>query len=182
MKVITWSGLALSLAALCLGAGCSKGILHKRPKPGKIWTCDKEADKAALREDYETSILLHQAFLKREPGNGLAMYHIGYAYGRMGDHLKEVSCYEKAIALGFKTDHIFFNLGMVYGELNQTEKSIHAFKKAIKIDPRHLDARLNLGILYSEMGEFQKAREQLHKILEIDPAHIPAREILKAIE
>ncbi len=69
--------------------------------------------------DYEAGILLHQHFLEKEPTNGLALYHLGYAYGQTGDHVKEVLYYEKAVSLGFSEYHIFFNMGMAYGELNR---------------------------------------------------------------
>jgi len=175
------SGLAFCLVALSFGAGCSKDVV-KETEREKRWACDKEADEAMLRQDYEGSILLHQRFLQEKPGNGLAMYHLGFAYGQIEDHMNEVSYYEKAISLGFNRNHIFFNLGMAYGELNQTDNSIRAFEKALNNDPGNLDARLHLSMLYADMGDMQKAREQLHRILEMDPTHAQARQLLESME
>ena len=101
----------------------------------KEWTCDKDADAAITRNDIAAGISLHKKFLERFPENALALYHLGYAYGQTGDHLKEVFYYERAIALGFKKDQIYFNLGMAYGELNKKKQSVNAFKQAIKINP-----------------------------------------------
>ena len=58
------SGLALSLAGLFLGSGCSKGVLEKRPVPEKTWICDKAADDAMKQQDYEAAIPLHQRLLE----------------------------------------------------------------------------------------------------------------------
>ena len=93
-------GLMFSLLALCVVSGCSKALLGKNAEPKKRWICDKEADEAMKRNEYEAGIILHQRFLEKEPENALALYHLGYAYGQIGEHLREVSHYEKAISFG----------------------------------------------------------------------------------
>ena len=56
-------GVAFCLAGLLSGTGCSKGVLEMRPALEKKWTCDKAADDAMHRQDYEAAIPLHQRFL-----------------------------------------------------------------------------------------------------------------------
>jgi tetratricopeptide (TPR) repeat protein len=175
LQFVYLSGLAFSLAGLLPGAGCSKGVLEKRPALEKTWTCDKAADDAMQRQDYEAAISLHQRLLEREPANALALYHLGYAYGRMNNHVEEVFYYEKAIDLGFKQDGIFFNLGMAYGELKQIEKSIRAFNKALDIDPNSADNHFGLAIAYQMSVADKLAEKEFLKALKIDPAHIDAR-------
>ena len=99
-KRICWSGLVFYLVAICVASGCSKGFFGKVPDAEKTWTCDNAADEAMKRRDYETAIPLHKNILEEEPANALVLYHLGYAHGQLGDHKKEVSYYEKAIALG----------------------------------------------------------------------------------
>lgn len=168
-------GLVLLALVLCLGAGCSTAPSGKRDQPGERWACDREADEAMMRNDYEGGIFLHQRFLEREPENALALYHLGYAYGQVGENLREVSCYEKAIALGFKKDRIFFNLGMAYGELHQTEKSIGAFKEALAINPDRADNHFGLGMAYQMKVADRLAEEEFLKAITIDPGHVDAR-------
>jgi tetratricopeptide (TPR) repeat protein len=156
--------LVFALSALCVGAGCSKVFLGKKPDVEKNWTCDNEADEAMKRNDYAAGISLHERFLEKDPENALALYHLGYAYGQIGEHQREVSHYEKAISFGYKRDLIFFNLGMAYG------------------DPRHVEARLLLSMLYADWGELQMAADQLRKVLEIDPTNARARKFLERIE
>ena len=103
--------LIFSLSVVCVGSGCSKDLLRKSPDAKKTWSCDKAADNAVKRKDYATGILLHERFLEKEPENALALYHLGYAHGQMGNHLKEVSYFEKAISLGLKRGHIFLQSG-----------------------------------------------------------------------
>ena len=174
-QVVYISSLAFCLACLFSGAGCSKGIFAKKPVPEKTWTCDKEADEAMKRHDYEAAILLHQRLLENEPANGLALYHLGYAYGQTGDHGKEVLYYEKAMALGFKEDNIFFNLGMAYGELNQIKNSIRAFNKALDINPDSAENHFGLAFAYQRSVADKLAEKEFLKAIEIDPVHVDAR-------
>jgi tetratricopeptide (TPR) repeat protein len=173
---ICLAGLLFCLLMVCVGTGCSKGLLEKRPDAEKTWVCDPAADEAMRRSDYEMGILLHERFLEKEPSNALALYHLGYAYGQKGEHLKEVSHYEKAISLGFKTDLIFFNLGMTYGELDEAEKSIASFKKALDINADSSDNHFGLAMAYYQMGFNERpAEEEFLKAIAINPANLDAR-------
>lgn len=167
--------LVLVLASLFLGAGCARREVLEEPVPAKRWTCDREADEALKRHDYEEGIRLHRKFLETEPGNALALYHLGYAYGHTGDHEREVFFYERAAALGFEEDNIFFNLGMAYGELNRIEAAIKAFQKALDIDPDSADNHFGLALTYQRSVADRLAEEEFLKAIEIDPAHVDAR-------
>ncbi|MBW1706638.1 MAG: tetratricopeptide repeat protein [Deltaproteobacteria bacterium] len=134
------------------------------------------------RRDYETAIFLHERFLENEPGNALALYHLGYAYGQTGDHLKEVSYYEKALSFGFRSGHFFYNLGMAYGELNDIEKSVSAFRKALEIDPYSADYHFGLAMACYKRGLADKtAEKEFLKAIKIDPEHVKARLFLSML-
>lgn len=180
-QVFYIQGIVFCLAALISGAGCAKRSLVKEPISEKIWICDKQADEAMKRKDYEAGVLLHQRFLEKEPANGLALYHLGYVYGQTGNHVKEVSYYQKAVALGFKEDHIFFNLGMAYGELNQIEDAIGAFNKALDINPDSADNHFGLAMAYQRGVADKLAEKEFLKALKIDPAHVEARLFLSML-
>jgi len=170
------SGLVLCLLAVCVGIGCSTIRLRKEPDTDKIWTCYNAADEAIKLMDYKTGILLHERFLEKGPKNALALYHLGYAYGRMGDHLKEVYYYEEAIALEFTQNRIFYNLGMAYVELNNIDKSIDAFINALEMDPDNADNHFGLAMAYCQKGIADKlSEEEFLKAIRIDPKHIDAR-------
>ena len=174
-QVFYTQGIVICLAGLIAGAGCSRGFLEKGPTREQQWACDKEADEAMKQHDYRAAILLHQSFLRKDPANGLALYHLGYTYGQTGDHPKEVLYYEKAIDLGFKKDSIFFNLGMAYGELNQIENSIGAFNKALNINPNSADNHFGLALAYQRSIADTLAEEEFLKAIKIDPAHVDSR-------
>jgi tetratricopeptide (TPR) repeat protein len=125
--------------------GCTKvGWLS----PERDLICEKEADDAIRSGDYQKGIRLHLALLNKEPNNALVSYHLGYAYGMAGDHVKEVQYYKKAIDLGHNWDaELYFNLGMAYGELNSIQNAITAFKRVLEINPDHEESRKLLNEL-----------------------------------
>ncbi len=178
---VSLCGLMFSLSAVCVGAGCSKVLSEKSAEPVKGWTCDKEADEAMKRNDYESGIILHQRFLEKEPKNALVLYHLGYAYGQIGEHLREVSYYEKAMALGFREEGMFFNMGMTYCEIGKAEKATSAFKEALRINPGSADNHFGLGMAYHITVTNGLAEEELLKAIEIDPRHADARLLLSLL-
>ena len=181
LKFACLSGLLFCLAALLVSVGCSKGIFGKSTAIDKTWTCDEKADDAMQQGAYGSGILLHQRFLREEPENALALYHLGYAYGQIKDHSQEVFHYEKAIGLGFRENRIFFNLGMAYGELNQAGKSIRVFKKALEIDPDSADNHFGLAMAYQKNFVDQLAEEAFLKAIDLAPGHLDARLYLSVL-
>ena len=182
VKTIFFCGSLLWLSALSLPLGCSNVAPGNNTKgAAPRWTCDKEADEAMKRHDYAAGTFLHKRFLEKQPRNGLALYHLGYAYGQLGDHQMEVFYYGKAISLGLETEQVFFNLGMAYGELDETEKSINAFRKAVEINPGSAEYRFALAMSYLEVMDKKRAGEQLLKVIEIDQGHLEARLLLSRL-
>ena len=156
--------------------GCStKRAQIKGTTAPMEWVCDKEADEALKAHDYIVSIKLHEQFIKDSPSNGLAFYHLGYAYGQMGNHEKEITLYEKAISLGFIGSNIFFNLGMAYGELDRIEEAIDTFKRGLASDRENFDNHFGLALAYQRNSSFKLAEEEFLESLEIKPEDIDAR-------
>jgi len=148
----------------------------KKVQNSRIWNCEPMADDALKEGNYETSIEHHLRFLKNDPENGLALYHLGYAYGQMGDHLSEIVYYKKAIDSEFiDNDGIFFNLGMAYAETGQPENAVLSFKRALTVNPGNTDTLCELGMVYRQMNNYELAEETFTKATLIDPDLIKAR-------
>ena len=67
-------------------------------------------------EDYTEAIRRHRIVIDDNPGNALAHYHLGFAYGVVGKHRQELAEYQKAINLGLDDWQLFLNLGLLYLE------------------------------------------------------------------
>jgi tetratricopeptide (TPR) repeat protein len=168
--------LALSLY------GCAARRLTEKPDTTGHWVCDPTADAAVEQGDYAKGLILHQAFLEKQPQNALATYHLGYLFGLKGEHAKEVFCYERAIDLGMdRNDQLFFNLGMALLELDRVAEAEAAFEKALEIAPQSADAHFGMAITMEMTKRYDEAQAALLKVLAIDPSHIHARNMLKGI-
>jgi tetratricopeptide (TPR) repeat protein len=167
--------VALFCLLILTYSGCAKQTLVKEPDVARAWTCNEIADKAMERGAYETGIRLHHEIVNKSPDNGLAWYHLGYAYGQIGDHLTEVGYYERAEATGYREEGLFFNLGMAYGELDQVKESIGAFKKAIAINPDSADNHFGLGLAYQRASDYPHSEEAFLQAVRLNPDYVEAR-------
>jgi tetratricopeptide (TPR) repeat protein len=150
---------------------------------GKRWLCNDQADKAVTDGDWEQALLRHQAFLVANPDNCLAIYHLGYIWGRLGDRDKEIEQLERAAACGYdKDDQLYFNLGMAYAEVDQKANAITAFERAITLNPQNADNHFGLGLTAFSAGHPDLARRALAKAVEVDPRHWDARIELARID
>lgn len=167
--------LVLATGAVLLAAGCSRGLVVGHSVPGTLPECEKAADDAMRRGDFQAGVILHERFLVDHPDNGLALYHLGFAYGQLGDQVNEVAYYEKAIKAGFKDENILFNLGMAYGEQGQMNKAVDAFQQALKISPGSADNHFGLALIYQSAAADEPAKRELLKAIEMDPGFLEAR-------
>lgn len=177
VRCIGWVFFCLFAAAVT--AGCSRTVAEQGAVMSGKWICDREADEAMKKKDYARGIVLHEHFLKKSAQNALAMDHLGYAYGQMGDHAREIECYKKAISLGFRDGHIFFNLGMAYGEIDQIEDAIKALEEAVRIDPENAEYHYGLAMAYRANGQEGRCREELLETLKKEPGHMDAKRALQ---
>lgn len=154
-------------------AGCQKRVTVA---PSRQWTCDEKADMAIKKGDYQSGMRLHRRILEKDPHHALASYHLGYAYGQLGQHTQEVHYYEQAVSEGYDQDaDLFYNLGMAYGELNMPPKAVSAFKRAVALNPESCEYHYGLAIAYRVNSNTASAEDAFLKAIEIDPNYLDAR-------
>ena len=123
----TWSifVLATALCIVWLLAGCAG--MQARPEPR--WGCSPEADAAVEKGDWEAAREAHETLLDQTPDNCLALYHLGYIWGRLGSRDEEIAHYHKAEACGYVHDgQLYFNLGMALADINDIDGAISRFR------------------------------------------------------
>ncbi len=173
------TAIVIFTASMLAFSGCTAktGYDKNTEKP----ECDQTADRYIMSGDLETGIRLHEEFIKKNPDNAVAHYHLGYALGQKGAREAEIFHYEKAAALGYKgSSDLFFNLGMAYAESYKYEKAEKAFLKSLEIYPGKFETRLLLARLYlTELEKPEKAREHLLIILRLDPENEEALELYR---
>ena len=174
---VLWT--ACLMAMMLWFGGCSTMETKPLPERPKQWSCDKDADAAVNREEWDIAFSRHQALLESEPDNCLAIYHLGYIHGKLGDRRQETLLYEKAIDCGLDTDdRLYFNLGMAYGEMNQMDEALSAFESAVSVNNRNAENYFGLGVIATWAGQIQRAEAALVQAVDLDPRHWEAHMLL----
>ncbi len=148
--------------------------------------CDPIADYYLGMEDYPTAVKLHLAVIRRHPDLALAYYHLGFAYGELGDHKRElVDAFRLATLLAPTRYETHYNLGLVYERLGALAKAEQEILLSLRLQPDQLEARNTLGVIYAEEGNYVRARQEWAELSDAYPDYTPARanlEILKRVE
>ena len=153
--VITASMVAIAL--LILGSV----VVSSKASVAADQLCDVTADSALGREDYSTAVVLHRNVLHSDPGNALAHYHLGFAYGMLGRDSEELSEYETSARLGLKSWDLFLNLGIAYFSQHQLGRAEQALETAVFFGAKHAETHFNLAIVYEAENKLDEALREI---------------------
>lgn len=165
--------LALTLSARPALAGETKTVEQQ--------ICNATADFFLGLEDYHQTIRLHRQILDHEPNNALAHYHLGFAYGMVGDRTAEKGEYLRAIGLGLSQWDLLLNLGLAYLEDGEHEEALRALRGAATAAPDRPEAHFNLALAYESLGMRVAALQEISTSLRLDPNQPDARNTLGVI-
>jgi tetratricopeptide (TPR) repeat protein len=143
--------------------------------------CDPVGDFYLGSESYPQAIQRHLFVVQHDPENALAYYHLGFAYGMIGDHQRELEDYQKAVGLGLSNWDLFLNMGLLYLEVGPLDSASQVLQLAELLAPSRPETHFNLGLLYERLGMYQKAEQELLLSLRIDPNQDDARNTLAVI-
>jgi tetratricopeptide (TPR) repeat protein len=143
--------------------------------------CDPLADYYLGLEDYPKTLRLHEAIIHKHPDFALAYYHLGFAYGALGDRRRELADYQKAVDLGLNDWDLFLNLGRLYFETDHLEQARGAFRLATLLGPYRPETHYNLGLAYERADELQKAEQEILLSLRLKQDQPEARNTLAMI-
>jgi tetratricopeptide (TPR) repeat protein len=143
--------------------------------------CDPLADYFLGMEDYPEAIRRHQLVIKEHPDNALAHYHLGFAYGLMGQHQQELAEYQDAIDLGLDDWQLFLNLGLLYLEAGNQNAAMQVLRLATLLGPDRPETHFNLGLAYQRLGKLDQAEQEILLSVQIDPSQVDARNTLGTI-
>ena len=164
--------LLSTMLSMLLLAACAAQMPAPEPAP----KCDEVADEAVNQGNWELALKEHEQVLKEQPDNCLALYHLGYIWGQLGDREKEVHFYEAAVDCGYvHDDRLFFNLGMVYADTGDTQQALKALERATQLGPDNPDNFFGLGYTYLLAGRPAQAEAALITTLRLDDTHTDAR-------
>lgn len=146
-----------------------------------IQVCDPTADFYLGQENYPAAIQRHLLVLRQHPENALAYYHLGFAYGMVGDHRRELDDYRRAVELGLSNWDLFLNMGLLYMESGHLDSASEVLQLATFLAPFRPETHFNLGLLDERLGMYQQAEQEMLLSLRIDPDQDDARNTLGVI-
>jgi tetratricopeptide (TPR) repeat protein len=106
-------------------------------------------------------------------------FNLALAYGKTGQHKKEIWAYQQSIKLNPKMPQSYYNLGNAFIDFGDKQKAVESFLKAISLKPDYLKARYTICKIYSEMGDKENAFKELEIVRKLDSRS--AEELLSII-
>jgi tetratricopeptide (TPR) repeat protein len=143
--------------------------------------CDPTADYFLGMEDYGEAIATHRRVLAARPGDALAHYHLGFAYGMTGDREREISEYRQAVRLGLRQWDLYLNLGRALLEDGDPTGATGALQTAVALGPERPEGHFNLGLALERSGMLAAALDELQTSLRLDPRQPDARNMIGLI-
>ena len=159
----------LLIFLLLLSFGCQSLKEQRQYLTDDRWVCPEYADLPLRQGRYEEAINQHLRVLSEEPGNGLAHYHLGYAYGQLGLHPDEAAEYQRAVDLGMESGDLFYNLGMAYMELAEYVRAEQSFRRAVDAEPDCGENHRGLGMAYLSQGYYHEGLVSCRRAVKFEP-------------
>jgi Flp pilus assembly protein TadD len=131
--------------------------------------CDGPADLALGLEDYPAAIRLHLHLLRSHPGDALAHYHLGFAYGMVGRGAEEIAEYRKSVSLGLHSWDLFLNLGMAFDERRDLPSAASAFAHAVLLAPQRAEPHFNLALVLEAENRLGEALKEIAIARQLEP-------------
>lgn len=177
----TLAGFTIGLLAILLALPATRGLTATADALTGNEVCDTSADHPLLTENYPEAAKLHRRLVALHPEDALAHYHLGFAYGMLGNHAEELAEYRKAADLGLERWDLFVNLGLADFEAGNLEATTAALSKAVALGPNRPETHFNLGLVYERRGMLPQAEREMETSLRLDPDQPDARNMLGVI-
>ncbi|MEI6122574.1 MAG: tetratricopeptide repeat protein [Bacteroidota bacterium] len=164
-----------SLSDVYFATGKIKNAQSSLEKASEINPKDAEAvlklaELFFYMKDYKKTFEFTDKALKIDNLNAKADFIRGMALKDMGDTLKAVKSFEKAIEKDQQYFHAYMQLGLMYS-VKHSALAIDYFNNALNLNPKSIEALYALAMFYQQNGDFNKAIAKYTIIIQIDPTY-----------
>lgn len=85
----------------------------------------------------------------------------------IGNFVKAIQFYNKALSLNTKNVKAYNGRGIVHHELKDYSSAVNDYTNAIAIQPNNLGIIINRGVSYSHLGDYKNATKDARKACEL---------------
>jgi len=154
---------------------------HALAGGGEQQICDVGADYSLGVEDYSEAIRRHVDVISKHPDNALAHYHLGFAFGMVGDRIAELREYQRAASMGLRNWDLYLNLGLEQVEIGDLDAATKNLRRAVLFGADHPQSHLNLALVDEQRGILAEAEHETIAALRFNPEQADARNLLGVI-
>lgn len=133
--------------------------------PGSERDLDRLFDALEAKGDNKVTIAEFKQIVHLQPANGVAFFHLGYAYQEAKQFDAAVSAYLMAKELGYADRWLLHNLGSVYSQKKDYHAASEWYQEAVKQYPDWARAHYYLGYALNQIGNSAEAQAEWEKVL-----------------
>lgn len=149
-------------------------VIQARPKTGSLDDLIDQAIMHQLAGDPRSASELCRKALAHQPGNAIALNHLGRALFNAGVAEDARRAFETAVKAAPDYFQAWHNLGHVLRAQGDAAGAIQAYGKAIGLAPYYQSALLNLALVQMGQADNQTAAGHLRSLLQFNPNHAEA--------
>ena len=96
-------------------------------------------------------------------------YNLGYVYERLGERVKAIAAYKRAIELKPDFANAHSGLGVLYAKTGRIREGVALCKKATQLAPDNIEVQRSLATVYWQAKLYNNAAEVYDNIVRLDP-------------
>jgi len=131
--------------------------------------------------NWGSDLSLYRADLLRDPNNGIAHYHYGYAVLRRRGCGEALPSFLAATRLAPGYARGWHNLAGCLENLGRAADAIEPARRAVELEPDNARNQYNLAVALAARGDVTGATRALQECLVLEPSFEPAQELLKGL-
>ena len=173
-------GLGIAVAGL---ASIGLGKLPA-PKPVIRWLAwialpiALAASTSLSAANWASDLTLYKADVDRQPTNGFAHYHLGYAIMRREGCAAALPHFQAATYYASTYERGWHNLSGCLVNLGRPDQAMVPARRALALDGGNASNHYNLAAALWNTGQKDEAKAELATALRLDPNHAPSKKLL----
>ncbi|MFH1403693.1 MAG: tetratricopeptide repeat protein [Candidatus Altiarchaeota archaeon] len=104
------------------------------------------------------------------------LHNLANDYYKLGDFMKAIEHYTKAISLKPDMIESYFNRGLAYTRINDFRKALDDHTRVIELKPDLAEVYYTRGLMHEYLKDYDSAVRDYSRAVELNPSYTEARE------